>query len=214
MDNILNIIMQIAVLVFAVVVHEVSHGFVSYLLGDPTAKEQGRLTFNPVAHLDPFMSVILPAFLIFSGSPFVIGGAKPVPVNPIFYKNHKKGIILVSLAGPGSNFLLAALTIGLLAIAVRVPFININNTPGLYLFIKYMIIINVILGVFNLIPVPPLDGSKVLMALLPDDIAFKYESIAPFGIFIIILLLMLNILNLIFAPVFYFLQMIITFVTS
>lgn len=213
MDNILTIIMQIAVLVFAVVVHEVSHGYVSYLLGDPTAKEQGRLTFNPVSHLDPFMSVILPAFLIFSGSPFVIGGAKPVPVNPLFYKNHKRDLMLVSVAGPGSNFLLATLAIGLLAIAVRVPFINMQNMQGLFLFIKYMIIINVILGIFNLIPVPPLDGSKILMAFLPEDLAYKYESIAPFGIFIIIGLLLLNILDLIFRPVFIFLQFIINVVT-
>ncbi len=213
MDNILTIIMQIAVLVFAVVVHEVSHGYVSYLLGDPTAKEQGRLTFNPLSHLDPFMSVILPAFLIFSGSPFVIGGAKPVPVNPLFYKNHKRDLMLVSIAGPGSNFLLAAITVGLLAAAVRIPFIDIQKMPGLFLFIKYMIIINVILCVFNLIPVPPLDGSKIVMALLPDDMAMKYESISPFGIFIIIGLLMLNILDLIFRPVFIFLQYVINLVT-
>ncbi|MCX8094356.1 MAG: site-2 protease family protein [Candidatus Goldbacteria bacterium] len=213
MDNVLNIIMQIAVLVFAVVVHEVSHGYVSYLLGDPTAKEQGRLTFNPISHLDPFMSVILPAFLIFSGSPFVIGGAKPVPINPLFYKNYKRGLMLVSIAGPGSNFLLAAITIGLLAISVRIPFINIQNMPGLFLFIKYMIIINVILCVFNLIPIPPLDGSKIVMALLPDDMAMRYESISPFGIFIIIILLMMNILDLIFRPVFIFLQYIINLVT-
>ncbi len=213
MDNILTIIMQISVLVFAVVVHEVSHGYVSYLLGDPTAKEQGRLTFNPVSHIDPFMSVILPAFLIFSGSPFVIGGAKPVPVNPMYYKNHKRDLMLVSIAGPGSNFLLAALSIGLLAIAVRIPFINIYNMQGFFLFIKYMIIINVILCVFNLIPVPPLDGSKILMAFLPDELAYKYESIAPFGIFIIIILLMLNILQMIFSPVFIFLQYIINIVT-
>jgi Zn-dependent protease len=211
MENIFSILMQIAVLIFAVVVHEVSHGYVSYMLGDPTAKEQGRLTLNPISHLDPFMSVILPAFLIFSGSPFVIGGAKPVPVNPMFYKNHKRDLMLVSIAGPGSNFLLALITIGLLAIAVRIPFIN--NMPGLFLFIKYMIIINVILCIFNLIPVPPLDGSKIVMAFLPDDIAMKYESIAPFGIFIIIILLMLNIIDMIFRPILSFLQFIINIVT-
>src|SRR5512142_3375244 len=105
--NAVDIIMQVAVLVFAVIVHEVSHGFVAYRLGDPTAKEAGRLTLNPIPHIDPFMSIILPAFLIFSGSPFVIGGAKPVPINPAYFRHHKRDVLLVSLAGPGSNMLLA-----------------------------------------------------------------------------------------------------------
>ncbi|HPD19270.1 MAG TPA: site-2 protease family protein, partial [Candidatus Goldiibacteriota bacterium] len=97
MSSTLVIIMQIVVLLFAVVVHEVSHGYVSYLLGDPTAKVHGRLTLNPISHLDPVMSVILPAFLIFSGSPFVIGGAKPVPIDPRYYKNPKRDLIFVSI---------------------------------------------------------------------------------------------------------------------
>jgi Zn-dependent protease len=213
MSNTLVIIMQIVVLLFAVVVHEVSHGYVSYLFGDHTAKDQGRLTFNPISHLDPVMSVILPAFLIFSGSPFVIGGAKPVPIDPRYYKNQKRDLMLVSIAGPGSNFILAALSIILLAISVRLPFINFQNMQGLYLFIKYMIIINVVLGVFNLVPIPPLDGSKIIMAFMPDDVAMKYESISPFGIFIIIGLLFLNFFDLIFRPVFIFLQYLINIVT-
>ncbi|MBP7793321.1 MAG: site-2 protease family protein [Candidatus Goldbacteria bacterium] len=213
MSSTLVIIMQIVVLLFAVVVHEVSHGYVSYLLGDPTAKVHGRLTLNPISHLDPVMSVILPAFLIFSGSPFVIGGAKPVPIDPRYYKNPKRDLIFVSIAGPGSNFILAALSILLLAVSIRLPFINIQNMQGLFLFIKYMIIINVVLGVFNLVPIPPLDGSKIIMAFMPDDVAMKYESISPFGIFIIIGLLFLNFFDLIFRPVFIFLQYLINLVT-
>ncbi|HPD19369.1 MAG TPA: site-2 protease family protein, partial [Candidatus Goldiibacteriota bacterium] len=110
-------------------------------------------------------------------------------------------------------FILAALSILLLAVSIRLPFINIQNMQGLFLFIKYMIIINVVLGVFNLVPIPPLDGSKIIMAFMPDDVAMKYESISPFGIFIIIGLLFLNFFDLIFRPVFIFLQYLINLVT-
>ena len=198
MDKILDIIMQIAVLVFAVIVHEVSHGYVAYRLGDPTAKNAGRLTLNPLPHIDPFMSVLLPAFLIFSGSPFVIGGAKPVPINPMYFKNHKKDVMLVSLAGPGSNIVLAILGIGLFVLAARVPFLR---NPGVFRLLQYFILINTVLAVFNLIPVPPLDGSNILMSLLPDEAAYNYAKLAPYGFLVIIVMLVFNVFEIILMPI-------------
>jgi Zn-dependent protease len=196
--NIVDIIMQIAVLVFAVIVHEVAHGWVAYKLGDPTAKKAGRLTLNPLPHIDPFMSVLLPAFLIFSGSPFVIGGAKPVPVNPAYFKNHKKDVVMVSFAGPGSNIALALIGIGLFVLAAKVEFLR---NPGFFRLLQYLIFINVVLAIFNLLPVPPLDGSNILMGLLPDEAAYNYSKLAPYGFVIIIVLLMLDVFDKILMPV-------------
>ena len=211
--SLLQILIQITVLLFAVIVHEVAHGYVAFRLGDPTAKNSGRLTLNPLPHIDPFMSVLLPAFLIFSGAPFIIGGAKPVPVNPSYFNDHKRDVMLVSFAGPASNILLAVLSILIYAIAVRVPVIMKFGGSGLFLLLQYSILINVVLAVFNLIPIPPLDGSKILMGLMPDEIAYKYASIGPYGIFIIIILLMLGVLQMILMPVFIILQKLIHLIT-
>jgi Zn-dependent protease len=196
--DIINVIMQITVLVFAVIIHEVSHGYVAYRLGDPTAKLAGRLTLNPLPHIDPFMSVILPAFLVISGSPFVIGGAKPVPINPMYFKKHRRDVMLVSLAGPGSNIILAIIGIVLFVAAAKVSFLR---TPGLFRILQYIIIIDVVLAVFNLLPIPPLDGSKILMGLLPEEAADNYAKIAPYGMLIIIVLLVMNVFSMILMPV-------------
>ena len=206
--NIVDIIMQVAVLVFAVIIHEVSHGYVAYRLGDPTARDAGRLTLNPIPHIDPFMSILLPAFLIFSGSPFVIGGAKPVPINPAYFKNHKKDVLLVSIAGPGSNIILAIIGIGLFVLAAKVPFLR---NPGVFRLFQYMIIINTVLAVFNLLPVPPLDGSNILMSLLPDEAAYNFAKLAPFGFLIIIVMLMFNVFELILNPVLMAIQKLLNF---
>jgi Zn-dependent protease len=206
--NIVDIIMQITVLVFAVIIHEVSHGYVAYMLGDPTAKDAGRLTLNPVPHIDPFMSVLLPAFLIFSGSPFVIGGAKPVPINPAYFKHHKKDVMLVSFAGPGSNLILAILGVGLFVLAAKVPFLR---NPGVFRLLQYLILINVVLAIFNLIPVPPLDGSNILMSLLPDEAAYNYAKLAPFGFLIIVVMLIFNVFNAILTPVLMAIQNLLNF---
>jgi Zn-dependent protease len=181
----LVMIIQITVLVFAVIIHEVSHGYVAYMLGDRTAKEAGRLTLNPLPHIDPIMSVILPLMLIFSHAGFIIGGAKPVPINPLYFKHHKRDVMLVSLAGPGSNLILACLSIAALKL---VAFIPILNTPGLTLVLYISTLINIGLAAFNLIPIPPLDGSKVLVFFMPDSWADKYLSIERYGIFIILII--------------------------
>ncbi|PKL92776.1 MAG: site-2 protease family protein [Candidatus Goldiibacteriota bacterium HGW-Goldbacteria-1] len=209
MDRLSEIIIQIVVLIFAVVVHEVSHGLVANKLGDPTAKDMGRLTLNPLPHIDPFMSIILPAMLIFTGSPFVIGGAKPVPVNPAYFKNHKKDMMLVSLAGPGSNILLAVVFALILKAVLLFPALE---SQGLFMFLKYGIMLNVILAAFNLIPIPPLDGSKVLMGFMPDRMMYSYMKLEPYGLFIVIGLLAFGILDVIFKPIYYAIMKLISFI--
>lgn len=209
MLNLMALFIQIGVLIFAVIVHEVSHGYVAYKLGDPTAKYSGRLTLNPLPHIDPFMSILLPGLMIATGMPFIIGGAKPVPVNPSYFANHKRDVMLVSAAGPFSNILLAIISILLLKIAVMFDFLK---TPGLFLLLQYSIIINIVLAVFNLIPIPPLDGSKILMGFLPDEAAYNYSKLEPYGIFIILILLGLGILQIFLMPIFMVLEKLIKFI--
>ena len=171
----------------AIVCHELSHGLVSYLLGDPTPKEQGRLTLNPKQHLDLFGTLCL----IFFG----FGWAKPVRVDPRYYKNPKWGMALVALGGPLANFLLALFS-GL--IVVLIGYYAPYNTffEILYYFFYYLTIINVGLGVFNLIPLPPLDGSKIIGAILPDNAYMQYMKYQRYGmIFIIGLLILLDVLE-------------------
>lgn len=154
----------IAILVISVVAHEVSHGFMAERLGDPTARLAGRLTVNPVRHIDPFGSIIIPLLLILSKSPFLIGWAKPVPYNPNNLKDPRRGGIMIALAGPLTNVVIALL-FGLL-----IRFGDVFGLPGAVLSISTLIVfLNLMLAIFNLIPVPPLDGSKVLFAFLPPQ---------------------------------------------
>ena len=156
----LDSIFFIIILIFSVILHELSHGYVADMLGDPTARLAGRLTINPVPHIDIFGSIILPAVLILTGSGVVIGWAKPVPYNPYNLKNQKWGTLAVSAAGILTNFLIALI----FSLIIRfVPDLSLS-----FLIIAKMIItLNIILGVFNLLPIPPLDGSKIALALFP-----------------------------------------------
>ncbi len=165
-----DVIFLIAILVVSVVIHEVAHGFAANWLGDPTAKIAGRLTLNPVSHVDPMGSIILPAILVLSGSPFLFGWAKPVPYNPYnLHRGGKWGEALVAGAGPAANVLIA-LIFGLLVRLSVLP-------PEITSLAISIIFLNIFLAVFNLIPIPPLDGSKILPQLLPPSLMFKYEQL-------------------------------------
>lgn len=167
MNTIFILIFQLAVLIFSVMIHEVSHGYVADYLGDPTARLAGRLNLNPLNHLDVFGSIILPlTFYVLSGGTFIFGWAKPVPYNPYNLKNPLKGGALIAAAGPASNFILA-LVFGL---AIRaMSFLNFTALAPLYVLFGAIVFVNILLGVFNLVPIAPLDGSKVLYALLPNS---------------------------------------------
>ncbi|MFA5779587.1 MAG: site-2 protease family protein [Elusimicrobiota bacterium] len=191
-----DLILGIPLLFFAVVVHECCHGWVAYLNGDDTAKMSGRLTLNPIPHIDMMGTIILPLILILTHSPVLIGWAKPVPINPYRLNNPIKDMAKVGLAGPGANFALAilsALIIWLFKITGVDPSTEINALIIKLLYINVQI--NLVLGVFNLIPIPPLDGSRIVSAFLPAQIAYKYNQLERYGIFIIFFLLSFGFLN-------------------
>jgi len=181
-------------LLVGVIFHEVAHGFVADRLGDPTARVNGRLTLNPIPHIDPVMSILIPAILIISGSPFLFGAAKPVPIDPFNFRNPRRDIFLVSVAGIITNLIIAT---SLTAIYHIISSFTIDTifVYNLKEVLGGMIFINVILAVFNLIPIPPLDGSKILASLLPRNLAEDIAAVEPYGIFIILLLLFVPVGN-------------------
>jgi len=171
----------ILVILFSVVIHEVSHGYMANLLGDPTAKMQGRLTLNPLKHLDPVGSIILPAMLYFSGAP-MIGWAKPVPFNPYNLRAGKWGPALVAIVGPISNILVAIVFSFLVRFNISFSFAPIVFTQLCLLIVQ----LNMVLAIFNLIPIPPLDGSKVLFSILPYKLHHIEVWLERYGLFLII----------------------------
>ncbi len=177
-------IFQIIVLVFSAIVHEYMHGWVANYLGDSTAKDAGRLTFNPLAHLEWFGSFFLPLVMVITNMPFVFGWAKPVPYNPYNLRDQKYGDAKVALAGPLGN-LIIALFFGLFLRFF--PVINLTFI-GLVSLIVY---INLVLMVFNLVPIPPLDGSKILAAFLPANLRARYLNSEKYGFILVILFVML-----------------------
>jgi len=179
----IDFIFLIAVLIISVIAHEIAHGAVAYYFGDPTAKNQGRLTLNPLKHIDPFGSIILPVLLYLTNSNFLFGWAKPVPYNPYNLRNRKLGEFFISIAGIVTNFLIA------IVFAIFIHFALVwNLSQPVIELIAYIIMLNITLGVFNLFPIPPLDGSKILFSLVP----YKYESqlrnLEKYGMFILIIL--------------------------
>ncbi len=182
----LHMLIFLLILFFSVIVHEVSHGYAALKNGDPTAKFMGRLTLNPLPHMDPIGTILLPILLIIFRSPILIGIAKPVPINPLNFRNYKRGMISVGISGPLSNILLG-ITFALLC--------KITNSINLINILKMGSFINFILAFFNLIPIPPLDGSRVISVVLPYNLSVKYDRIERYGIFIIIFMAMAGLLN-------------------
>jgi Zn-dependent protease len=182
-------VISIIVLVYSAILHEISHGLVAERLGDPTARLLGRLTLNPKNHIDPFMSIALPLILILSGSPVVFGAAKPVPVDPFNLRDGRKDIAIVSLAGPATNILIAIIAALLIKLLGVYPIFG-GFQVYVFWFLLITVRLNLLLAIFNLIPIPPLDGSKIFALVLPEKEANTYLSVGSIGIFILFFLLM------------------------
>jgi len=184
----------------AIILHEVAHGYVAERFGDPTARQLKRISLNPLVHIDLTMSIIVPAVLIVSGSPIIFGGAKPVPVNPSYFKDPRKGMLWVSAAGPATNFILALIS-GLLLVLVAFVFGAEGAPEIVYSWLSFSVLINLVLALFNLLPVPPLDGGRVAVGLLPEALAGKLARVEPFGLLIVIGLLFAGVFETIILPV-------------
>lgn len=223
--NVLFVVMQLFIVLFAITIHEASHGWAANRMGDPTALNLGRVTMNPIAHIDPIGTILLPVLMSLTGLP-AFGWAKPVPVNPYNLRNPRRDNIWISFAGPASNLMAAAGAFLLLFImklvspdagfflknlvqvlklraGFMVPILpqGFHLVEGLVLFIFMFLIMNCYFAVFNLIPVPPLDGSGILMGLLPDAAAQRYDRLRPYGFIIVIFLVYMGFLSFIIEPV-------------
>jgi len=185
----MTILIAVIILIFSIILHEVAHGYVADLLGDPTARYSGRLTLNPLPHIDPMGSVIIPGLLALTHSPFLFGWAKPVPYNPYNLKNQKWGEAMVGFAGPFTNFIIA------LGFGLVIRFSGATLGDTLTSAFALAVFSNLSLAILNLIPIPPLDGSKVLKALLPYQLSQSYGrlegisyALGPFGLVAVLLL--------------------------
>jgi len=178
---------------FALTFHELAHGYVAWNLGDPTAKNAGRLTMNPLKHLDP-LGVI--AFIIMK-----IGWAKPVPVDPRYFKDPQKGMLLVALAGPAANVLTAVASAILVKFLITIPFIPMYLLKPVVGMLVASVWINIMLAVFNGLPIPPLDGSRVLMGILPPEAALSYAKLEPFGFILLLILFYAGIIGKVIMPI-------------
>ncbi|XCN71273.1 MAG: site-2 protease family protein [Candidatus Electrothrix aestuarii] len=195
-STIQQLILSAPPLLFALTFHELAHGYVAWKLGDPTAKEQGRLTMNPLKHLDPFGVL---AFIIMR-----IGWAKPVPVNPRYFRNPQQGMLLTALAGPVANIILAIVSAVLVKILGAIPISShliYNVIKPMYDMMLVSVWINVMLAVFNFLPIPPLDGSKVLMGILPPEQAMGFARLEPYGFLIILVLFYMGLISKMIMPI-------------
>lgn len=189
----MGLVLSLAIFFSAVIIHEYAHALVAYRLGDSTAKRMGRLTLNPLAHIDPFGTVLLPVLLITMNSPVLFGWAKPVPINFASLKDPKKDMIWVGLAGPLANILMAIAA----SFVMKLGLIHSELAIAL---LQSFLVINVVLAVFNLIPIPPLDGSRVLMGLLPTPLAIRVAAMERYGFIALFALLYLGLFDKIVWP--------------
>lgn len=194
----MDFILYLPILLFSVILHEFAHGYSAYRYGDDTAYLSGRLTLNPIAHIDPVGTVVLPFVCYLAGWP-MIGWAKPVPVNPYRLRHPRADMPKVAFAGPLTNIILVIIAALLFKLSVVAGF----TTKALTTVLLYTIMINLILAIFNLIPVPPLDGSKVLAGFLPDHLADKLMSLERYGMIIVMVLVFSGIFSKVVLPIFY-----------
>ena len=191
------------VLLFSVVVHECAHGLAAERAGDPTARMLGRITLNPLPHIDPVGSILVPVLLVLMPGNFFIAWARPVPVNPYNFRNPRRDDIIVSFSGPASNFLLAFGFALLMLLALWfLPDSSANQkwVGNLFMLLNYGILINLFLAFFNLVPVPPLDGSHILRNLLPPEAAAGYDKIQPYGFIILLLMIYFKLMIIVIFP--------------
>jgi Zn-dependent protease len=188
MDYFLSILLLAPTMLFALTFHEYAHGWVANRLGDPTAKVLGRLSLNPLVHLDLFGTVLLPLFLIVTRAPFVFGWAKPVPIDPFNLRHPRKDMIWVGMAGPAANFLLALVSGLMIRLLGLFGFGFGGPLDFVLMILACFVLINLVFSAFNLIPIPPLDGSRIVAGLLPLPLAMHYIQLERFGMILLILL--------------------------
>jgi Zn-dependent protease len=185
--------------IFAITLHEAAHGYAARHFGDPTAAQAGRISLNPIRHIDPLGTLLIPAMiLIASGGKYAFGWAKPVPVDFGRLRHPKRDMLWVAAAGPGANFLMALLWASVIAVAASLP--HNYFTDPLILMARGGIVINIVLMVLNLLPLPPLDGGRIAVSLLPPRLAYGFARIEPFGMIILLLLMFTGVLSMIMWP--------------
>jgi Zn-dependent protease len=194
MPDFQTLLIYIIPLLFAITLHEAAHGWVASKLGDHTARMMGRVTLDPTKHIDPIGTIAIPLVLLISSSGFIFGWAKPVPINFNALRNGKNGMIWVALAGPGANIVMAVCWLFLMIIAINM------NIAVLIEMGRIGILVNCVLAVFNLLPIPPLDGSRVISALLPNRLAYQYNQLEQYGLYILLGLMFLGGFNYLVRP--------------
>jgi Zn-dependent protease len=194
MPDFQTLLIYIIPLLFAITLHEAAHGWIASKLGDHTARMMGRVTLDPTKHIDPIGTIAIPLVLLLSSSGFIFGWAKPVPINFNALRNGKNGMIWVALAGPGANIVMAVCWLFLMIIAINM------NIAVLIEMGRIGILVNCVLAVFNLLPIPPLDGSRVISALLPNRLAYQYNQLEQYGLYILLGLMFLGGFNYLVRP--------------
>ena len=194
MPDFQTLLIYIIPLLFAITLHEAAHGWVASKLGDHTARMMGRVTLDPTKHIDPIGTIAIPLVLLLSSSGFIFGWAKPVPINFNALRNGKNGMIWVALAGPGANIVMAVCWLFIMIIAINM------NIAVLIEMGRIGILVNCVLAVFNLLPIPPLDGSRVISALLPNRLAYQYNQLEQYGLYILLGLMFLGGFNYLVRP--------------